>query len=340
MNRVKQACRATVFALAFGTSALCSLAAPIYAGEIAPIRLDDSFPADQRADFQAVANDLWEVLRQKFPVEPPAGERPIRVTYRPDGPPLCDATSDEAEYRIYLTASDRRYAQFVYQLGHELGHVMTEPRRANAVGETLAEAVALMGLAEMERLWRIDPPYPHWKPYAAAFGEYRAQNVRRRLNAFPDAVQKAVRGNRWDEVALYLRYRLDEQDRRIEQRDLNALAALALLSGEVDWLQLVGAPGLTVPSPKEDPRFRRDLNPAASLLPDVMRRTGRAKATTLVVVTSRGEPPEVPFDVCDRFQFAADDKTILLLETDDVDTDQLAVIAKLHGVTGVHRVVP
>lgn len=315
---------------------LLLLAAASSAGSAEPaaIRVDDTYPVGQRGDFQAVAEDVWRQVRRHLPTEPPAGERPIRISYRAAEPPQCDP-SDPREYRIYLNATDRRYAQFVYQLAHELGHVVLDPRRTHAVAETLAEAISLQVLHDLAVQWETEPPYDHWQPYAPHFASYRRQTERTWLKAFPPEVAAAVEAGRWDSVALYLRWRLDEQDRRVVQRDLNGLAAMALLSDDVDWPQFAGLAGRTIPSAEQDGRFRRDLALPQQVLPEVMRRTGRGRDSELAAIHYDGVAPAIPGEAAARFDLSADRTRLLLIEVDAIDAAQLTELKKQPGIVSV-----
>ena len=96
----------------------------------------------------------------RFQGPPPAGIRPLYcykhqvgepaiIETVPDGtrdhPNIPQAGLEPERYQIGLDVADLAhddslYERFVYQLGHELGHLLLEPRRANPMLETLAVA--------------------------------------------------------------------------------------------------------------------------------------------------------------------------------------------------------
>ena len=85
----------------------------------------------------------------------------------------------QGEYRIDLSATDRRWDQYAYQFGHELCHVMSRygehgggAKRNQWFEESLCEAAALHTLRALERRWAHSPPFPQWRDYAPAFGRY------------------------------------------------------------------------------------------------------------------------------------------------------------------------
>lgn len=244
----------------------------------ASLQLDDSFPEAVRRDLLVVARDVHAVVRRLFPADPPAGRRPIVLYHRPGGP-MTDSTSDPGVYRIGVSVADRDYVRFAYQLGHELGHVYLDPRRTNGLLETLSVAVSLEVLDDLAWLWSTRAPYPHWRSYAPAFRQYRERVEHYHLARLPDEVRSAVGDGRWDDTALYLSERRDDQDRNPVDRDLNLLGAMALRQRAVSWDRYLGIGSFTDPSPAEDAAFRDDLEIDLSQLPELasdMLRIGRA----------------------------------------------------------------
>lgn len=131
-----------------------------------------------------IANDLEAVVRSAakeftaiFPGRPPAGERPIVVFYRREGP-ITNSTADLNVYRIGLTVRDHCYDQLVFQFGHELCDVFTDPRRSNWFVECCCEMASLMLLRRMSEVWAYAPPFPHWVSYAPRFEDYAKERVR------------------------------------------------------------------------------------------------------------------------------------------------------------------
>lgn len=241
--------------------------APAQACGLEVIRLDESFPEASRGDLQAVAEDVLAVTREVTRRAPPAGLRPVVCYVRPQGP-ICDATSKPELYRVGLTVTGRGYAQFSYQLGHELAHIMLDPRRTNGLLETLAMAFSLRVLDELDARWRQAPPFGNWRSYAPAFGDYRRRQERRLLAGLPPEIATLVEGERWSQVALYLRYRRADQDAHPEDRSLNMLGALAARASRPAWPRMVGLGSWTSPPPERDGAFRSSL----AISPGVARR--------------------------------------------------------------------
>jgi hypothetical protein len=134
-------------------------------------------------DISAVLHTVVEVLLPYFP-----RQGPRRLLVAPDrrGPRVLLAGSADGEHLIRLSARDTRWDQLAYQFAHELCHVFAsqttesgrdaEPTdRHQWFEEALCEAVSLFALRRLGSRWAETPPYPHWRAYAPAFGEYAAR---------------------------------------------------------------------------------------------------------------------------------------------------------------------
>jgi len=81
------------------------------------------------------------------------------------------------EIRVKLNVEGMHWAQFAFQFGHEMGHIVCgfeEYSNPNLwFEETLCEAASLFVLARMAESWKTRPPYPNWKSYAASLQKYR-----------------------------------------------------------------------------------------------------------------------------------------------------------------------
>jgi hypothetical protein len=263
--------------------------------------LDASFPEEVRGDLLVVAREVLEVVASRFGADPPAGRRPYVCFVRPEGP-ITDSTTDDRAYRIGLSIVDRSYARFVFQLGHELGHVYLDPRRTNGLLETLAVAVSLQALDDLAERWAYAPPHRNWRSYAPAFRSYRERVEAWYLRELPDAVREAARTGHWQDVALYLQYRRVDLDRNATDRALNMLGAMALRTRSVGWRNFLGLGSRTIPSPDEAGEFRDDLPIETARVPGLeseMQRIGRALGSELRIVR-HAHPSAV--DVGFRFQ--------------------------------------
>ena len=92
---------------------------------------------------------------------------------------LHDADPDTAW--IMINAGDRAWVQLAYQFGHELGHVLCNSWRRDAVPklpsqwleEALVEAFSIRGLGLIAASWEERPPFPNDSAYAGAIRKYR-----------------------------------------------------------------------------------------------------------------------------------------------------------------------
>jgi hypothetical protein len=251
--------------------------------------LDPDYPSEFQSDLTALAVDVIACCRELWPGKPPAGERPIVIRHRAAGP-LTDSTTDPKTYRLYLSVTGRGYSQFTYQLAHEFAHVMLEPRRTNGLVETVAVAFSLRVLDEMAVRWKTKAPYASWKSYAPEFTRYRQRAERAHLKTFPLSVQALAERKAYEDLALYLRHRRAHLESETNDRDLQHLAAQALLARPVNWGKLVGVAGLTDPPPARDGRFRSDLPLDPERLPAIFRRIGCGREADLVSVEFADKP--------------------------------------------------
>ncbi|AYH43295.1 hypothetical protein [Azoarcus sp. DN11] len=118
---------------------------------------------------------------------------PIVVTHASGSPVTLFDKGREGEYRVSLSARDRGWAQYAYQFGHELCHILSNyEMRAHDPGrrktqwfeEALCETAGLYVLRSMAQHWRTDAPYPGWDVYApslAAYAEHLVAEPHRQL---------------------------------------------------------------------------------------------------------------------------------------------------------------
>lgn len=155
---------------------------------------------------------------------------PIRVAYSSEGPSVLFDRDAAGEYQVFLSAQDTRWDQFAYQFGHELCHVLSNhahrvsdeagPVRANQwFEEAICDAVAILSLERLAKSWQQSPPYPNWRWYAPAFGEYAERLLQQRHRRLPAGTPLAA----W--------YAENRQALRQDPylRDKTELAATALL---------------------------------------------------------------------------------------------------------------
>ena len=251
-------------------SLLCGLvlvitAAPAVAQSARPIiQLDNTFGED-RAWLQIVANQVYATVLQWTHANPPKRQIQCFIDGARENPGTT--FNDPSKIDIHLLKSNgqngRYYCPyFVYQLSHELAHVMVDPHigATNGLIETVAVALShqvLDGIASR-------PPGPLCD--ADELRGYAERADQRYLSNFPDPVSKAVgqlqkedlnRGGRSSfsgpvvkarhDVSLYLRYRRDDQERELDRGEYNlaTLGAIRLGFEKIPWESIAGLAELT-----------------------------------------------------------------------------------------------
>lgn len=168
------------------------------------IMLNETFPFALRPFLETVAAETLAVVQQRLTGPPPAGNGVIVCSYYDRGP---DVLTFDGLYVVRLSVKDLYYSQFVYQLSHELGHVMLNPRRSNGLIETLTTAVSHQALDDLSARWYTQPPFEEWRNYAPEFRKYRQNEEASQTVQLPEKVRAAIRFGRWDQISLYLRFR-------------------------------------------------------------------------------------------------------------------------------------
>lgn len=222
------------------------------------VYLDESFPEDVRSTLQNLADDVWDIVQEMYHNTPPVNV-PIYVHNSANEVPFTqlDHPRHPQAIRIRISATGTHYAQFAFQLGHELGHVMLDPRRANGTIEAICNATSYEVLARLGDRVRSDSGYSWLSDYAPHFREYLRDDEKMNLERFPQSVRDMVKQKRWADVTEYLHQHLSDMDPgRPEERATQTLAAIALRSGPVEWGPLTGLAGCTTPSPDQSPKFQ------------------------------------------------------------------------------------
>jgi len=83
---------------------------------------------------------------------PPAGEHPIQVYYRLEGPTVR-LVGNPRFYWMGLGVCDLTYDQLLFQFGHELCHIFTDPRCSNWFVESCCEMMSQKMLRIMSAVW-------------------------------------------------------------------------------------------------------------------------------------------------------------------------------------------
>jgi hypothetical protein len=184
-------------------------------------------------------------------------------------------------------------------LSHELGHVYIGPSTITDLHEAIAVAVSLHVLDQLTKRWHSQlPPYstPVWRDYASEFQRYRQSTLDNYLELLPRQLRDDVEDPRI--LRLYLRYKRGEQNGHPLDRALNHFDAIALLSDDVPWKDLVG---IGTPS-----------NPTVRLGDLLCRRLGRECQTGFIVAQFDRQP----LSIKEGLLFGYDGKWIWLFEFD------------------------
>ena len=240
-----------------------------------PVYLDDSFPVSTRPTLQALADDVWDLIGVMFHNQPPL-DLPIYCSFEKAAAPLTTVREDRIAIRV--TAGDTHYAQFAFQLAHELGHVMLDPRRSNGIVETICTAVSYEVLDRLGERVTVSPQLDWLTNYAPHFSEYRLADQKSYLESFPEDVRAMVAEQRWNDLSSYLAEHAKEMEPGASrERPMQTLAAVALRSAPLDLGQFTGLAACTTPSPSDRPRFAiRPINrECVERFADVLCRIGR-----------------------------------------------------------------
>jgi len=152
-------------------------------------------------------------------------------------------------YRIQLKIRAGDTFAFVYQLSHEIGHIVMGPARTTLMIEVLATALSLECLQQM----------------GGDFQHHRTNCINWALAAWDDAVRDRL--DRGDRVPVLTELRDAGINNGLANRQSRAwqhAAAVLLLEGPlaqepVRWTNLSNLADATTPPPNENPTFRSDI---------------------------------------------------------------------------------
>jgi len=95
------------------------------------------------------------------------------------GPIVLYRRGPQGEYRVRLNTGSTYWAQYAFQISHELCHILCNYREGGRSNkwfeESLCELASLFVLRRMSESWKTDPPYPNWRGFSSALSDY-AQN--------------------------------------------------------------------------------------------------------------------------------------------------------------------
>ncbi len=142
-----------------------------------------------RSNVQALLESAAEQIHRHFEqLEWPAVEvyrsRPLPITIHRRG--------RQGQVRIGLTPQGLYWAQYAFQFGHELGHLIaghleTEPRHGNSwFEEAVCETASLYVLRAMYHEWETNPPYANWKDWRGNLRAYAQKRLDAPDHRLPD----------------------------------------------------------------------------------------------------------------------------------------------------------
>lgn len=260
------------------------------------VSLDSTFaetrqPNDaKRTHFGVVAQQVVQVIETMFKGRKISDRRPIVISQKEQLSffAIADAKSDPRRIYVYFDKSfskdmigDRSYAQFAFLLSNALGHVILNPRREDALMETLAAAIAL------ETCDRLTDAYPgwdlpqEWQEYGANYKAYSNLRFQALLKRSRASVAQAIRHGWWDRVTQYLikyRHKVDAMHGKKERWYWILLGVVALRSQPVPWPELVDFAA----------RTPTDLRGASPDLRKALTRIGRAPGMRPKTVSKTG----------------------------------------------------
>ena len=247
------------------------------------IFVDNSFGYGLQVNLQAIANDVWNIVEQEvFRSARPPIDAPIYCQFGPlnprpgePEPPFTELDTWQRPTRIVIHMDVRgaQYAQFAYQLGHELGHVMLNPRRSNGVIDTICTALSYEALDRMSDRWMMVVPFPYLRVYGSEFRRYKTGDSETRSSRLAQ-IRPAVVSGKWLEIRQFLYAHRSEQDQLTQDeiksehgRDIQSLGAMALRSGVVQWTKFVGLAvcGQTV-SVRNQPKYQPSELPKSCIV--------------------------------------------------------------------------
>jgi hypothetical protein len=184
------------------------------------------------AGFEAREQDIAKVclsaigeLQRHCPALP---SEKVVIVRGAKGPITLFKRNEQGEIVVQLDTGKTFWAQYSYQVAHELCHVhcgfRPGPAQNNWFEESVCEAASLFCLRAMARTWQTLPPYPNWKSYAPSLAKYA-----------DDVIGKRTYKAEIEAKGLPRFYRDHETEFRANatDRELNGAVALVLLP----WLE-------------------------------------------------------------------------------------------------------
>ncbi len=169
------------------------------------------------ADAEKVLRSAGKQVLANFPG---ATLEPIQV--EPSGGPITlFRRARDGSIIVKLDTSNRLWAQYSFQFGHELCHIMCRYDENNTGNlwfeESLCELSSLYTLRRMGEEWKTHPPYSNWKSFAPHLTEY----AQKRINDHPLPADTTL--------AKWYRDNAEALRKNATDRERNTVVAAALL---------------------------------------------------------------------------------------------------------------
>jgi len=178
---------------------------------------EDEWEGAAPADVVAVLESAGMQLLRHVP----AAARPTITVAARGGPISLFDRTPEGHFQVRLDTGGNHWAQYGFQFGHELCHVLCRSGRTARTHlwfeEAVCETASLFVLRSMAEAWEEEPPYPNWRGFAPHLRDYASKRLA--TSPRPDSMPLA---------AWYARHR-DELRERPTDRDNGLAIAAALL---------------------------------------------------------------------------------------------------------------
>lgn len=168
------------------------------------------------ADAEKVLRSAAKQVLANFP-----GAKLEPIIVQPRGGPITLFRRVNGSIIVKLDTGGMLWAQYSFQFGHEMCHIMCRYDENNTGNlwfeESLCELSSLYTLRRMGEEWKIHPPYPNWKSYAPHLTEYAQE----RIDAHPLPKDTTL--------AKWYRDNADALRKNATDRERNSVVATALL---------------------------------------------------------------------------------------------------------------
>jgi len=205
---------------------------------------EDARPSNVLAVLESAGRELLRHV--------PAADVPTIVVAARGGPIVLFDRSPEGDFQVRLNTGGHRWAQYGFQFGHEMCHVLcrSDSRHRTHLWfeEALCETASLFVLRRMAETWDREPPYPNWRDYAPRLDDYAT----RRLAESPRPTEMSL-------AAWYARHRDELRERPTDRANGLAIAAALLPLFEAEPDRWAAIHWLNAGDPPQPASFREHL---------------------------------------------------------------------------------